>query len=172
MAQGLRALAIPPKVLSSVPNTHITQLITACNSSPRALSLPSGLCTHIHIVFINSINHMYTLKRIKRTKYRRGLSGGRKKGVYLGRVGGSLEGEYDHIKELFYALWNSQRIKVSLSKELTHREAIESTNVKLNTAFVLLNHFTWNHPLRAFLLANSFLNSPSPPLSLLRQVLV
>lgn len=67
MAQGLRALAIPPKVRSSVPNTHITQLTTACNSSPRALSLPSGLCTHTHMVFINSINHMYTLKRIKRT---------------------------------------------------------------------------------------------------------
>lgn len=63
---------------------------------------------------------------------------------------------------MFYALWNSQRIKVSLSKELTQREAIESTNVKLNTAFVPLNHFTWNHPLRAFLLASSFLNPPSP----------
>lgn len=65
MVQGLRALAIPPKVLSSVPNTHIIQLITACNSSTRALSLPSGLCTHTHIVFINSINHMYTLKELK-----------------------------------------------------------------------------------------------------------
>lgn len=66
---------------------------------------------------------------------------------------------------MFYALWNSQRIKVSFSKELTQREAIESspesTNVKLNTTFVLLNHFTWNHPLRSLLLVSSFLNSPS-----------
>lgn len=31
-----------------------------------------------------------------------GLSGGKKKGVYLGRVGGSLEGVYDYIIELCF----------------------------------------------------------------------
>ena len=43
MVHQLRALAALPKDLSSVPNTHIGQLTTTCNSSSRRPTAPFPL---------------------------------------------------------------------------------------------------------------------------------